>query len=345
MSSDRAIGVSLGTADVLGLAPAFCDSPPTTAYLLLGGRCACDCAFCAQARTGRSRDDGLSRVTWPHHDQNATLRALQRAYAEGRISRACLQVTAGPGMLAETEHLVASIRGGGDVPVCAAVLPRSLQDVERLLSAGADVVGFGLDAATRTVYERVKMPGSVPGQGQRAWRRQLALIETSSRRYPKRIGVHLIVGLGETEHDLVQLTQQLVNATAIVALFAFTPVRGTAMAGVPPPALDVYRRCQAARHLMTTGATRVERFTFDPDGRISGFGMAAGELRAALSDGEAFRTSGCPACNRPYYNERPRGVIYNYPRPLSAAEIAAALALLGLQPGTRPGAGGSALPY
>jgi len=33
-------------------------------------------------------------------------------------------------------------------------------------------------------------------------------------------------------------------------------------------------------------------------------------------------TSGCPNCNRPYYNEKPSGPIYNYPRPLKKEEIA-----------------------
>jgi biotin synthase-related radical SAM superfamily protein len=330
VSSEHAIGVSLGTAEVLGLAAASSDTPPTTAYLLLGGRCAGECAFCAQARTARSRNNSLSRVTWPQHDRDVALTALHRAHAEGRISRACLQVTAGPGMLTETEQVIASIRGGGDVPVCAAVLPRYLADVERLLSAGADVVGFGLDAATPIVYERVKTPGCRPGHGQKKWRHQVALIEGSSRRFPRRIGVHLIAGLGETECDLVELIQRLVDATAIVALFAFTPVRGSAMEGIPPPALDGYRRVQAARHLLTSGVSRVERFTFHSNGRISGFGLSTDVLRAALLDGQAFRTSGCAACNRPYYNERPRGVMYNYPRPLDSAEVEAALTLLGL---------------
>jgi lipoyl synthase len=330
VSSDRTIGVSLGTAHVLGLAPASCDSLPTTAYFLIGSRCARDCAFCAQARTGISRDDALSRVTWPRHDEEAAVAAVQRAHADGRVSRACLQVTAGPGMLTETERLVGGIRGGGDVPVCAAVLPRSMADVERLLSAGADVIGFGLDAATPAVYERTKMPGTMPGRGQRVWRRQMELIETSSRRFPNRVSVHLIVGLGETERELAELMQRLVNAGAIIALFAFTPVRGTAMAGQPPPALDVYRRCQAARCLIASGASTVERCIFDRDGRISGFGLRPVELRTKLSAGQAFRTSGCPGCNRPYYNERPGGVMYNYPRPLTADEDEAALALLGL---------------
>jgi biotin synthase-related radical SAM superfamily protein len=312
------------------LAPAGGDSPTTTAYFLLGARCACDCAFCAQARGSRSRNDGLSRVTWPQHDQDATLRALHLAHLEGRIARACIQVTTGPGTLDETGRMVASIRSHSEVPVCAAILPRSLRDVERLLAAGAEVVGFGLDAATPIVYERIKTPGSRAGQGQKTWHRQMAMIETASRLFPQRIGVHLIVGLGESERELVQLIQRLVDAGVVAALFAFTPVRGTAMEGVSPPAVDVYRRCQAARHLMTTGAARVERFTFEQNGRICGFGLSAAELRALLADGQAFRTSGCPACNRPYYNERPRGVMYNYPRPLDATEIEAAFALLGL---------------
>ena len=42
---------------------------------------------------------------------------------------------------------------------------------------------------------------------------------------------------------------------------------------------------------------------------------------------EAFRTSGCPGCNRPYYNERPGQIPYNYPRPPTPAELADAVAM------------------
>ncbi|MCW3977503.1 MAG: radical SAM protein, partial [Candidatus Bathyarchaeota archaeon] len=34
-------------------------------------------------------------------------------------------------------------------------------------------------------------------------------------------------------------------------------------------------------------------------------------------------TSGCPGCNRPYYNERPGGPLYNYPRQPLPDEIRA----------------------
>jgi len=43
-------------------------------------------------------------------------------------------------------------------------------------------------------------------------------------------------------------------------------------------------------------------------------------LEEALELGSPFQTSGCPGCNRPYYNEKPSGPIYNYPRSLTREE-------------------------
>jgi biotin synthase len=44
----------------------------------------------------------------------------------------------------------------------------------------------------------------------------------------------------------------------------------------------------------------------------------------ALATGAPFRTSGCPDCNRPLYNERPGGPMYNYAEPLTGVETVAA---------------------
>jgi biotin synthase len=62
--------------------------------------------------------------------------------------------------------------------------------------------------------------------------------------------------------------------------------------------------------------------SFDENGCITGFGVDKQTLKQVVGSGEPFRTSGCPDCNRPYYNEKPSGPIYNYPRPLSRGEIA-----------------------
>ena len=61
-------------------------------------------------------------------------------------------------------------------------------------------------------------------------------------------------------------------------------------------------------------------FSYDEKGKLLNYGLSTDRLEHMLGDGTAFRTSGCAGCNRPYYNERPGGVMYNYPRPLTPEE-------------------------
>ena len=64
----------------------------------------------------------------------------------------------------------------------------------------------------------------------------------------------------------------------------------------------------------------VDQVSFEEDGRIH-FGISHEQLVSFIANGEAFQTSGCTGCNRPYYNERPRGPMYNYPRSLTPDEV------------------------
>jgi len=312
------VNVSIGTAGVLGLDKVRMDVAPTTAYLMVGGRCRMDCAFCAQARSSSASALKLSRVTWPPFEEKEVLDRLAEAEVKGTIRRVCLQVTVGRDYFRRTLELVQAIKGICHLPVDASVLPGDLRQVEALLAAGLDHIGFGLDAACERVFKRVKGGD---------WRHSLALIEETAEHFPGHVAVHLIVGLGETEREMAEAIQRMHDLGAVVALFAFTPVWGTAMENVPPPPLPTYRRMQAVRHLIVHGLARFEDLAFD-GGRLVSFNISnLGEL---LADGEAFRTSGCPDCNRPFYNERPSGTMYNYPRPLSPAEVEAAIAELKL---------------
>ena len=330
MSSDRLIRVSLGTAQVLGLADVPSDAPPTTAYLLTGGRCREACAFCAQARSSSARLDALSRVSWPAFSEGSALEAACAAWSRGTIQRACVQVTSGVAALDETERLATELRSRAPIPVCAAVYPRTLAQVERLLESGIEIVGFGLDAAAPRIYAEAKTPGHSIEHGESEWEKRLALAEEAAALHPGRVGLHLIAGLGETEMEMVRLIDRLARQSILVALFAFTPVRGTPLAHRPPPPLASYRRLQAVRHLLVNHHFTVERFTFSEPGNLIGYGLEPDTVRNLLADGSAFRTSGCPGCNRPYYNERPGRPLYNYPRPLSPTEAAQAIADLGL---------------
>jgi biotin synthase len=304
------INVSIGTAAVLGLADVPMVVAPTTAYLMLGGRCLMNCAFCAQARHSQASALNLSRVTWPEFELRQLLQRLPDAVARGLIRRACLQVTVGAGAFEQTLEVVRSVNAVSALPFDVAILPRDAAQVKELLAAGVDHIGFGLDAASERVFRQVK-GGS--------WARSLALIKETAREHPGRGAVHLIVGLGETEREMVERIQWAHDQGLVVGLFAFTPVRGTHLADRRPPLLSVYRRMQAARWLIVHNWARVEDMAFDTSGQLHQFGVPMS------IPGDAFRTSGCPDCNRPFYNEQPSGPMYNYPRPLTGEEAARAI--------------------
>ncbi len=299
--------MSIGTAGVLGLADVAMAAAPTTAYLMLGGRCLMNCAFCAQARQSQASALNLSRVTWPEYDLDVVIDRLAEVAARRTLRRACLQVTVTADAFKRALAILRAVRAVADMPFDVAILPHDLDQVRQLLEAGADHIGFGLDAACERVFRLVKGGN---------WARSLALIEDTAYQFPAKAAVHLIVGLGETERELVEKVQWAHDRDVTVGLFAFTPVRGTHLSDRPPPALAAYRRMQAARWLIVQDSVRVEEMTFDADDRLV---RLAGALPQA---GEPFQTSGCPDCNRPFYNEQPGGPLYNYPRPLTADEAA-----------------------
>jgi biotin synthase-related radical SAM superfamily protein len=310
MVPPSAVNVSIGTAAVLGLAEVPMAAAPTTAYLMLGGRCLMNCAFCAQARESQASALHLSRVTWPEYELDRVVERLAAAAGRGDIRRACLQVTVTADAFPQTLAILRAVEAAAPVPFDVAILPHDLDQVRQLLDAGADHIGFGLDAACERVFRQVKGGN---------WARSLALIEGTARAFPGRAAVHLIVGLGETEREMVERIQWAHDLGSTVGLFAFTPVRGTHLADRPPPPLDAYRRVQAARWLIVHDLARVEGMAFDGQGRLCRLGSSLS------ASGEPFQTSGCPDCNRPFYNEQPGGPLYNYPRPLTAAEAARAI--------------------
>ncbi|MGD2206482.1 MAG: radical SAM protein, partial [Anaerolineae bacterium] len=209
-----------------------------------------------------------------------------------------------------TLTILRTVRAASDVPFDVAILPNDLDQVRHLLDAGADHIGFGLDSACERVFRQVKGGN---------WSRCLALITETARAFPGRAAVHLIVGLGETEREMVERMQWAHDLGVTIGLFAFTPVRGTHLADRPPPPLAVYRRMQAARWLIVHNLDRFEEMAFNVHGDL----VRPGALLPLT--GEPFQTSGCPDCNRPFYNEQPGGPLYNYPRPLTAEEAARAI--------------------
>ena len=265
-----------------------------------------NCAFCAQARDSRANTLNLSRVIWPEYDLESVVHKLAQAAGRGEIRRACVQVTVSTEASEQTLFLAHTLRSAAPtLKFDAAILPRNLAQVRQLLDAGVDHIGFGLDAASARVFRRVKG---------RSWTNSLRLIERTAAEFPGHAAVHLIVGLGERERELVERLQWAHDLGVTSGLFAFTPIRGTHLASQPAPSLASYRRMQAARWVVVHDLARLEDMTFDDSGTLTGLGAAL------PATGEPFQTSGCPDCNRPFYNELPGGPWYNYPRPLTGDE-------------------------
>lgn len=316
------IRISAGTAACMGLKGIKMAVPPTTAYLLWGEQCLMGCSFCPQSHNNSTVSKFLGRVNWPSFALPQLAAGLAGA-GEAGLKRVCLQGVRGQEGAAPLLAMLQHIKGQTSLPICVSAWIDSISEASALLAAGADRISIALDAVTPGVYRQVK-GGS--------FQERLELLLTCARRWPGRIATHIIVGLGETEEEVLCLVEGLYRQQVTVALFAFTPLKGTPLAGHPPPELSSYRRIQAASFLLERGDVGIDSLCFE-GGRLISFGCEEEELRGFLQGGKAFETRGCPHCNRPYYNERPGRVLYNYPRPLSLGEEEAALDCLAAKGG------------
>ena len=131
----------------------------------------------------------------------------------------------------------------------------------------------------------------------------------------EKVGTHLIVGLGETEKQMVEVIQRADDMGVKTHLFSFFPEEGSGMEDWPQPSYGHYRRIQLARYLINEGLDEFEKMTFNGLGQLVNYGT---DVEPVIDKGDAFMTSGCPgddgqvACNRPYGNERPSRPIRNF---------------------------------
>jgi biotin synthase-related radical SAM superfamily protein len=326
------IRVSVGSAIILGLLKGKLDADPTTAYLMTytTGKCTANCGFCPQARNSHSKAELLSRVSWPPFPTNRVLKGIENAYTNRRIRRVCIQALNYPEVFTHLVVLAKAIKQHGTIPVSVSCQPLNSQDLQQLAEAGVDRIGIALDAATEKLFSEIK---GLSAGGPYTWESQFRQLRKALEVFGKgNVSTHLIVGLGETENDAISLIQRCVDMGVLPALFAFTPVRGTTLEKKPQPLIESYRRVQLARYLIVNGSARSEDMRFDGAGCLTDYGVEKETLKWIVETGKPFLTSGCPDCNRPFYNEKPSGPIYNYPRNIRLEELEAIKRQLRLEP-------------
>jgi biotin synthase len=261
----------------------------------------------------------LSRVTWPLFQTERVIDKIDDAFKDSKIKRVCIQALNYPRVIVHLLAIVDRIHSRMNIPVSVSCQPIGKTSITQLLEAGAERIGIPLDAVTEGIFKKTK---GITARGPYDWQKQWNLLEEAVDVFgQEKVSTHLIVGLGETEKQMIRTIQECVDKCVVPGLFAFTPVRGTALENEPSPPMEKYRRIQLARHLILHRMIRFEEMSFGKDGNLTDFGVDSEVLSDVIEKGEAFLTCGCPHCNRPYYNEKPSGPIFNYPRKIVRNEI------------------------
>ncbi|MFX1386059.1 MAG: radical SAM protein [Promethearchaeota archaeon] len=315
------IRVSIGSASVLGLGtfPHF-KNPPTTCYIMTfrDGHCLANCGFCPQARSSKSSIEKLSRVNWPIFLFKEFLTRLKYLPFSKKFERICIQTLNYPENFDDLIEIITQIRTHTDIPISVALPPMSKEKLKVLKNKGVQRVGIALDGATSEVFEKIK--GSYVG-GPYTWKEHFRKLKEALEIFnPGFVSTHIIIGLEEKENQVIEIIDKLYNLGIIVSLFAFTPIKGTKFENIQQPEVTCFRKLQLGRFLIFNNEKNSKDFTFNKKGEIININITKKELSMIINDTNAFLTSGCPGCNRPFYTSKPSGPIYNYPRRLTEKE-------------------------
>ena len=294
------IRVSIGSLAVLGLEDIKMLAKPTTLYTLQYSETGCEaaCKFCAQSRLSETGKDYLSRVLWPAIFLDDLVRALRSKPRS--FKRFCIQNVIKEKFKEELLYIAKKLtNANSETPLSVATTPVSRDYLLELKRAGTEMLGVGLDAASPHVF----VESGKPYTWDAYWKFIRDAIEVYGR---GKVTVHLVFGLGETEREFVETMAEVYRLGATVALFAFNPIPGTPFATRRPPPINRYRVIQAIRYLLDRGYELGEIAEFE------GNSVKLREKALKEISSDAYLTSGCPGCNRPFYNESPRR-IYNFP--------------------------------
>ncbi|MCS4542484.1 MAG: radical SAM protein [Euryarchaeota archaeon] len=314
------IRMSVGTAAVLGFIKMEMFATPTTAYLLTyyPGKCTANCQFCAQARESKASGEIIARAIYPVYSLIETIPRIKATFESGILKRVCIQTINYPNMHEDVLELVRAIKECSEVPITVSRHPCTKEELEQLAQVGVDRIVIPLDAASERVFDKIK--GRSAGTSY-YWEKHFKALKLAKEIFKGEVGTHLIIGLGETEKEAVEIIQELSSLKIKCSLFAFTPIKGTRLEKNPRPNIGSYRRIQLAQCLIESGVSSVNNMLFGEDGTILNFGVDEKVLERVIKSGAPFIPYGCPGCNRPFATEKPSGVLYNFPQLPTEFEI------------------------
>ncbi|MHA1681086.1 MAG: radical SAM protein [Promethearchaeota archaeon] len=288
--------------------------------------CRANCAFCglghARKYGGSSQEKTFIRVDWPIVKTSEIIERL-KSPSLGYIRRVCIS-------------MITHKRAKEDTLVIADMLENTMKQVSVLLSptnlnrrwleelkkTTVDKVGIAIDASTPALFDKLRGKGV---KGPHSWNKYWKTISDAIEIFgSSHTGIHLVIGVGETEKEAIELMQKIHDAGSDTHLFSFFPEPGSAMEHEPQPGIGTYRRIQLAREAIHRDLTTLNRMSFNESGQVVDFGMMEKAQSMLIDDGIAFMTQGCKddadgfiTCNRPYSNCTPfqaaKGELRNFP--------------------------------
>jgi lipoyl synthase len=324
LESPGYLRISLAAAMTLGIAPGwFYRGARLKCINLLmtyGEGCAANCSYCGlqRRREGGSESKSFIRVPWPTISLDEAIARMRERLSA--VERVCLSTITHPRVARDARVILERLRRElPETPISLLSNPTLLtrSDLEFYRGVPIDRLGIAVDAATEPVFDRHRARGV---QGPHRWERYWRFFEDAVEVFGRdRVGIHLIVGLGETEEQMIRLIGRIRKAGGSTHLFSFFPEAGSELADRPQPPAGQYRRVQLARYLIDQDLAEADAFEFDERGRLASFGAARERAAQAIATGTPFMTSGCPgvngavACNRPFGDCTPGDDIRSFP--------------------------------
>lgn len=281
--------------------------------------CWANCTYCglARERPGTPEDNTFIRVAWPLFPTAAVAEKIaEHASSIGRVCVAQVQDhRANDDLITITRR----VRRDSDVPISALVSATLMNTdvLHGIKEAGADIIGVGLDAASEDVFVNTRGKGA---NSPHDWDYHWDIVRQARDIYgPMKVNCHIVVGLGETDKDLVNLFYNLKAEQIAGYLFSFNPEPGTGMENQPRAPIHRTRQIQLVKYLIEERDLSREAIEFDAAGSIAALNAPEEEVNNVLLSGLPFMTNGCPdetgavACNRPYGSYRPGEEFRDYP--------------------------------
>ncbi len=283
--------------------------------------CRSDCSYCGLARTrpGAYRDKSFIRVEWPLVRTDDLVERMA-AHAD-TLTRLCISMVTHPFAYRDTCDITGRIRARVDTPLSILVAPPTLnrRRIEQLHALGADMIGVGLDAATEQLFRTHRRDVPAGGAGL-SWDRYWAVVADARDVFGAwKVNCHVLVGLGESDADLVDLFTRLRDQQVFSYLFCFNPEPDSRLGQQPKAPLRRWRRIQLVKHLIESEGLDPGQLDFDGAGNLTHLRAAPGLVDTAVGSGIPFLTNGCPGehgepgCTRPYGSYRPSEPFRDFP--------------------------------